>query len=217
MATISQFAKLQDKTRPPSGHPKTMSRKFREPFDRDRNYVLNKSFKFNGKSLVVGSVFDKTTTTTRRLRQLYESRYLNMSPVGTPNVLGGPVMPNFPLMKEDELRAWLAAHGREQKEVARHDVMVARAIRIWYELQDKAKEDKKAAEEVKSPEESIAPEEAPVPAHEDIVPPVLDPSEAPLQQDVVVASVELPVTQPAPVVDEPKPVPAKRVRIRKGK
>lgn len=123
------------------GHPKSTSRKFREEFDRDRMYTVNKFFVFNGKQQPVNSIFEKEQATTRRLRQLYEGRYLNMAAPDF-NVDGGRVaMPNFPRMADPDLREWLAANGLPQKDIARRLVMIGRAVRHWHSL-NSAKADK---------------------------------------------------------------------------
>ena len=53
----------------------------REEFDRDRNFIAVKPFRFNGAVFGPGQPFDKNLVSTRRLRQLFDSRYLKMAPV----------------------------------------------------------------------------------------------------------------------------------------
>ena len=50
------------------------SRFFREDFDRDRDFVALRKFKFNGKSYIPNQSVDKVQFTVRRLRQLYDLR-----------------------------------------------------------------------------------------------------------------------------------------------
>ncbi len=56
----------------------------REEFDRDRNFEAVKPFKYNGAMFGPGQPFDKNNVTTRKLRQLYEMRYLKMMAVTIP-------------------------------------------------------------------------------------------------------------------------------------
>ena len=56
----------------------------REKFDRERSFfVVKPSMTFDGKSFVHGDDFDKSLVGDRRLRQLYDTRFLGMRPVGT--------------------------------------------------------------------------------------------------------------------------------------
>ena len=77
----------------------------REAFDRDMDFEAVKAFKFDGKAFIPGQSFDKTQVTTRRLRQLYDNRYLRMvEPAGDPvvrEVAPRPVI-NIGNMVEDE-------------------------------------------------------------------------------------------------------------------
>jgi len=50
----------------------------RDTFDRDMDFVATKAFKLSGAPFIPGQNFDKTLVTTRRLRQLYDGRYLRM-------------------------------------------------------------------------------------------------------------------------------------------
>ena len=47
-------------------------------FDRDDNFIVARPFQFSGRVLERGKVFDKTLANTRRLRQLYEQRFLTV-------------------------------------------------------------------------------------------------------------------------------------------
>ena len=47
-----------------------------ERFDRDFEFVANKPLLVNGVPVAVGQPIDKSKFTTRRLRQLYEWRYI---------------------------------------------------------------------------------------------------------------------------------------------
>lgn len=55
------------------------STNLRPEFDRDCNFITVKPMRFSGVDYSPGQPFDKTQTTTRRLRQLYDTRYLRMA------------------------------------------------------------------------------------------------------------------------------------------
>jgi len=54
-----------------------MARFFREDFDRDRSFVAARQFVFNGQSYIPGQSVPKEEFTVRRLRQLYDNRYID--------------------------------------------------------------------------------------------------------------------------------------------
>jgi hypothetical protein len=54
--------------------------KFRELFDRDRTFLVNKPMVMNGIEYGYGEEFPKTAVTTRRLRQLYDAHWLQLAP-----------------------------------------------------------------------------------------------------------------------------------------
>lgn len=64
---------------------------FREDFDRERSFVAKRSFVFAGQGYVPGQSIDKTQFTVRRLRQLYDQRYIDF---GLDDV--APVLPVAP-------------------------------------------------------------------------------------------------------------------------
>ncbi len=53
---------------------------YREPFDRERDFVTSRSLPVSGRVFTPGERFDKTLVTDRRLRQMYEQRILNVEP-----------------------------------------------------------------------------------------------------------------------------------------
>lgn len=57
-----------------------MARFFREDFDRDRNFVVARAFKYAAQGFVPGQAVDKALFTVRRLRQLYDQRYIQYGP-----------------------------------------------------------------------------------------------------------------------------------------
>lgn len=56
------------------------SSRYREPFDGDRDFVVVRPMRVGGASLGYGDVVDKLALTPRRLRQLYDQRWLSMAP-----------------------------------------------------------------------------------------------------------------------------------------
>lgn len=95
-------------------------RNAREDFDPTRSFVAFKNFPYNGKDIKEGDKFppNGVSLSTRKMRQLYESRYLIMAPIGTEPVATAttsatgefipPEKPNFLGLSTDGLRAWLA-------------------------------------------------------------------------------------------------------------
>ena len=79
-----------------------------EQFDRDRNFLVTRSVVVSGKKFGPGDQFDKTLVTTRRLRQLYEHRFLKMGPAE--RNLEPQGRPNFAVLPEAAIREWLSAH-----------------------------------------------------------------------------------------------------------
>ena len=57
-----------------------MARFFREDFDREREFVVTRPHTVNGKHRAVGSEVDKAQYTVRRLRQLYDQRWVDFAP-----------------------------------------------------------------------------------------------------------------------------------------
>lgn len=72
-----------------------MARFFREEFDRDREFVAVRPFKWNGKPINVNDPIDKGLFTLRKLRQLYDLRNLTMVPLQ--EAVNGHTLPGIPL------------------------------------------------------------------------------------------------------------------------
>jgi hypothetical protein len=51
-------------------------------FNRDRDFIVCRAIKAQGRVFGPKEPFDKTLVTTRRLRQLYEQRFLMFAPTG---------------------------------------------------------------------------------------------------------------------------------------
>lgn len=80
----------------------TVGKAFPRPkFDPKQEFVVSKPFTYSGQGLVIGQLFDKTWSTERRLRQLYEQRYLRF--------LEGEPVPKEPAPKKVERRKLKAA------------------------------------------------------------------------------------------------------------
>ena len=59
-----------------------MTRFERQPeFSRDRDFLVARAIKAQGRSFNPDEPFDKTLVTTRRLRQLFEQRFIKFAPV----------------------------------------------------------------------------------------------------------------------------------------
>lgn len=69
-------------------------RNYRPPFDPSREFTVTRPLPVNGVALGSGSPFDKTQVTTRRLRQLYEQRWISLA--GGPHAAkAGPRKPRL--------------------------------------------------------------------------------------------------------------------------
>ncbi len=51
----------------------------RDKFDARGEFVIQRPMSWSGRELTPGSLFDKTLVTIRKLRQLYENRYLRIA------------------------------------------------------------------------------------------------------------------------------------------
>lgn len=58
-----------------------------DKFDRANDFIVSRPVKVRGVMLIPGDPFDKTTVTTRTLRQLFESRKLRVSQSANENNL----------------------------------------------------------------------------------------------------------------------------------
>jgi hypothetical protein len=52
----------------------------REPFDPDRQMIVNKPFRWAGAEYTEGTLFPPNITGKRKMRQLYDARYLRHGP-----------------------------------------------------------------------------------------------------------------------------------------
>lgn len=107
----------------------------REEFDRSRDFIVTRPLRIDGKDLDSGQPFDKTLTTTRRLRQLYDGRKIHMAPAertAKPKK-SDLVMPDFSNLPEPALRDWLEAHGVTPRVGHDQKKLAARARKLWEE------------------------------------------------------------------------------------
>lgn len=81
----------------------------REPFDRNRAFIVAREFIVSGCVLGPGEPFNKGLVTDRRLKQLYEQRFLKLgegtdgsSDFAKPLAFGEAVMGNVPVKKPQE-------------------------------------------------------------------------------------------------------------------
>ena len=101
----------------------------RDAFDPLQSYVANRTFAFGRRTYNEGDLFNERDD-MRRMRQLYDGRYLRMAPKRTD-------MPAFLTMTEDQLKAWLIDKGYATLAHPKspHVRLVERAQRVWAELQ----------------------------------------------------------------------------------
>lgn len=111
----------------------------REKFDPDRVLIVNKPFRWAGDPYKEGDTFPDKLTSYRKMRQLYDARFLRHGPFKAEQVqLTGPaplVMPEFKELSADGLRNWLLNNDVpvDALDVTR-DEMVALAERKWRAL-----------------------------------------------------------------------------------
>jgi hypothetical protein len=97
----------------------------REAFDPLRSFVANRDFSWGGKPIKAGEEFSDRRD-MRRLRQLYDNRFLRMSEVDN----GAPA---FKQMSDDQLRQWLIDNGADKLAHPRspNERLIERCRRIW--------------------------------------------------------------------------------------
>jgi hypothetical protein len=105
----------------------------RETFDAERSFVANRSFLWAGRSVDAGQPFtDKGNK--RRLRQLYDGRFLKMLPPEQQLPEEDDGRPLFVSMTEAELLAWMKGHGVIAHPKLNKDGLVKKARLLWLEL-----------------------------------------------------------------------------------
>lgn len=101
----------------------------REKFDPARDFIVNRSLKCGGRDFVRGSLFDKTIVSTRRLRQLYDRRDVNMLAAAEKPRTVTP--PKFSFLPVEAVADWLRQHGIVPRFGATKESLVDRAEREW--------------------------------------------------------------------------------------
>lgn len=109
--------------------------RIREEFDPARAFQVVRPFNFSGKRFEVNEMFNKTLATTRRLQQLYDSRYLRMT---EDNEDEAPIIevvkPTFSSFSDQELVTWLQSNGVVPKVGASRETLLKRANALWDRL-----------------------------------------------------------------------------------
>lgn len=91
-------------------------RYFRQEFDREREFVCARSFVFNARAYVPGQPIDKSRFTVRRLRQLFDNRYLAFAPERSEEPAPPPVPPEQ-LVERPRTRRRLSTTTRRRLEL----------------------------------------------------------------------------------------------------
>jgi hypothetical protein len=96
-----------------------------KPFNRNDDFLVRRPLKIQGKTFADGDPLDKELLTTRRLRQLYETRHIVVAPLD-PNK-----KPDFFTMPTDKVTKWLVSHGEIPRYGAKRASLIAQAERHW--------------------------------------------------------------------------------------
>lgn len=110
----------------------------RAPFDPDRTFTATRNLILNGKLIEKGTVFEKTLVNTRRLRQMYEQRMLDMqdedeAPV---SVTHEPIKPDFDTLSNEGLRIWLRNNGYIARPKMPREKLLQLVEQKWKEYMD---------------------------------------------------------------------------------
>lgn len=110
-----------------------------EKFDANRQFVLLKGTRVAGKHVEAGEVFDKSLVDNRRLRQMYEGRWLRMAtfeeaPQVEPHTPSPLNKPDFHSLNLDELKLWLQAHNVSHRSRVSKETLLYLADKKWQEL-----------------------------------------------------------------------------------
>ncbi len=115
-------------------------RNAREDFDEKREFVCMKAFNLGGVRYTTNTPFPKGTTHVRRLRQLYDHRYLNMLPIGVEAFEENydPKMPDFNALPTEAIEAFLQSNGIVPRFGQERKKLIQRAKKVWHEKVEKA-------------------------------------------------------------------------------
>lgn len=108
----------------------------REKFDPNRDFIVIKTFKWNGTIFRIKEPFNKALASLRRLRQMYDGRWLAMAPINLPTELKPlkAVMPNFSVLAAENLKHWLENNGYKDPLPEDKDELVQIAKDHWKTL-----------------------------------------------------------------------------------
>ena len=101
------------------------------PFDRDLEFVVCKGMKLDGKVLAVGAVVDKSVLSTRRLRQLYETRKVAPVSIDEMQVNGVAKPPVFEKMKTESVRSFLNTRNVVIRAGWKREQLIKKAYQLW--------------------------------------------------------------------------------------
>lgn len=106
-----------------------------QPFDRDREFRVHRAgraghgLKLSGKLYKLGEHVDKTLLNTRRLRQLYERRFLEMIP--KEEVFSNGIRPVFEKMRTESIKSFLSAKSIRFRTGWKRANFINAAYRAW--------------------------------------------------------------------------------------
>jgi hypothetical protein len=112
----------------------------REPFDRTREFRVLRQMILAGRVYVTNEAFPKTLVNDRRLRQLYDQRYLQMVPLDPVPLDTNPApviekevgsRPDFADMTNQQLTQYLTDHGVTPRHGWKRPQLLQRAEQAW--------------------------------------------------------------------------------------
>jgi hypothetical protein len=119
----------------------------RERFDETREYVANKKFGWAKAKFREGDPFPglHVTVSQRKMRQLYDARYLRMLPLNPGKLQEmiqpvAPAMPDFDRISDEAITVWLENNGASCEDMETRDGLIAKAQRHWKKLHEPAPE-----------------------------------------------------------------------------
>lgn len=112
----------------------------RDAFDPHRQYHVVKTGHVAGKLFQAGEIFDKSVVDVRKLKMMYEGRWLTMAsledaPRVEPHKPAALNKPDFQALTAPELRLWLSAHNATPPRArVSHETLRHMAEAKWAEL-----------------------------------------------------------------------------------
>lgn len=100
-----------------------------EPFDRNNKFVVRREMLINGKKFKFGDELDKDLLTTRRLRQLYEQRFVVMEECDDDEEEN--VKPVFEKLPTQSVLDWLKTHKVRPRAGSKRDKVINLANTVW--------------------------------------------------------------------------------------